>query len=185
MSEIRGLIIQSRMDYLESIAKNHFYKQVFKKLPEPTQHVIGEQIFLTNMYPFHFLKEIDTIIAKTVNKSQKEIFKEMGELFSQKFLDRYFFNYLESQTPQKFLAQLANLYAYLWNLGKYNYQKISDRGALVNFRGEEKVYKDYCLFLGAFLKKGIELCGGKNVQIIEKDCGNEECPACGFEVTWE
>ena len=57
MSDIRGLIIQSRLEYIENIAESNTYGQVMQKLSEPARQAIGEQVFLTNLYPFYLLNE--------------------------------------------------------------------------------------------------------------------------------
>jgi uncharacterized protein (TIGR02265 family) len=172
------------MDYLEIADKNQLQKKILNALPESTRLAIGEQIFLTNLYPFYFLKELDQTINDIIDKPSDEIFKDIGKHFALNILDKYFFNYIESKNPVKFLAQIGNLYTHLWNFGKYTLDKSEDDILRISFEYDGDIYKEYCLFLREFLKTGIELCGGKEVEIDEKECQAEECSACRFEIKW-
>jgi uncharacterized protein (TIGR02265 family) len=185
MSEIRGLIIQTRMDYLEKTKIQLVHKKVLDKLPESTRFAIGEQIFLTNLYPFRFLNELDQAIDETMEQPSEIIFRDIGNHCAHTILDRYFYNYIESKDPQKFLAQISHLYAKLWNFGTYSLNTFTENDVEVVYSYQEKIHSQYCLYLEAFLKTGVELCGGKNVSIIELDCKGKECFSCRFRLTWE
>jgi uncharacterized protein (TIGR02265 family) len=183
MSDIRGLIIQSRMDYIE----NHFdnsYAQVLKKLSEPVRHAIGEQVFLTNLYPFHLLRDLDAAIGESLPESLESIFSEIGQRYADLILDRYFYNYLEERNPHKFLEQLEKLYPYLWNFGQYSYKKSDNTEARIQFDYNEDVHKPYCWFVQYFLKRGIEICGGNSVEVQELKCEAEGEESCIYQIRW-
>jgi uncharacterized protein (TIGR02265 family) len=185
MSDIRGLIIQSRLDYLEKIGGNSHFQNVLSKLNESARQTISEQVFITNLYPFSLLKELDTVIGESLDKPVETIFREIGTQYAEVILDRYFYNYIEAQNPQKFLAQIKNLYPYLWNFGKYSYQKVEPTRALVHFDYDEDIHKPYCWFTQALLIRGVEICGGKNVQLTESECEAEDGEACVYHISWE
>ncbi|GAB4372857.1 MAG: hypothetical protein Kow0042_16440 [Calditrichia bacterium] len=185
MSDIRGLVIQSRLDYLENFYDNTVMQNIMKSLPDPVRQAVGEQVFPSNLYPFHYLRDLDTTIGEAIEKPLETIFTEIGESYAYQILDRYFYNYIESRDPQKFLAQLSKLYPYLWNFGEYTCQKSNARSATLRFQYDDDIYKPYCWFIQAFLKKGIELCGGNSVEIDEKGCESSENEACIYQVKWK
>ena len=185
MSDIKGLVIQSRLDYLENHDDQRLWKTVLQKLSEPTRQAVGEQVFLTNLYPFRILKELDTVLGENLDQPLEKVFRDIGEHFAVTILDRYFYNYIEMQDPQAFLAQIRNLYPYLWNFGQYFYQKSDNHSASVRFEYDEDIHKPYCWFTQAFLKKGIEICGGKAVALQEETCGAEDGEACSYVLTWK
>ncbi|HFE63214.1 MAG TPA: TIGR02265 family protein [Caldithrix sp.] len=184
MSDIRGLIIQSRLDYIEAKDGGKTYNKVFQKLSEPVRQSVGEQVFPTNLYPFHQLRDLDLAIGESIDQPLESIFREIGSQFAQKTLDRYFFNYLESQDPQKFLAQIDKLYGYLWSFGEYSYQKNKANSASVRFDYDEDIHKTYCWFMQQFLIKGVEMCGGVDVKLDEKECEAEGGGSCTYRISW-
>lgn len=184
MSDIRGLIFQSRLDYIEAKDNGKVYHKVFQKLSEPVRQSVGEQVFPTNLYPFRQLRDLDMAIGESIDQPLEVIFREIGSQFAQKTLDRYFYNYLESRDPQKFLAQIENLYGYLWDFGKYSYQKNKADSATVRFDYEEDIHKPYCWFMQEFLRKGVRLCGGTDVTLEEKDCEAESGDSCTYLISW-
>jgi uncharacterized protein (TIGR02265 family) len=185
MSDIRGLIIQSRLDFLENHTDETISQQVFQKLKEPLKQTIGEQVFLTNLYPFHLLKDLDAAIAESFDMPLKELFREIGAKTAPVMMDRYFFTYMQQNNPQGFLAQIERVYPYIWNFGKYKYSKISATEANTKFDYDEDIPKSYCWFIQSFLTNGVNLCGVKSVDIEEVECEAEDGEACRYKISWE
>ncbi len=185
MSNIKGLVIQSRLDYLENRNDQNLMRMVLQKLSEPARQAVGEQVFLTNLYPFHILRELDAVLGENLGQPLEEVFREIGEHFAVTILDRYFYNYIETQNPQAFLAQIKNLYPYLWDFGRYSYRKSNNHSASVRFEYDEDIHKPYCWFMQAFLKKGVTICGGKAVTLREESCGAEDGEACVYLLAWK
>ena len=184
MSDVRGLIIQSRLDYIEEIKDSNVYTKVMQKLSEPVRQAIGEQVFFTNLYPFYLLKDLDIAIVESLNESLESIFQDIGEKYAELIMDRYFYNYIESKSPQKFLAQMGNLYSYLWNFGKYSYEKSNNNSAKIEFEYDEDIHKAYCWFMQSFLNKGIAMCGGQSIELKEIQCEADDGDACIYDISW-
>jgi len=184
MSDIRGLVIQSRLSYLEKLDDQSKFKHVLQKLSEPVRNAIGEQVFMTNLYSFSMLKDLDMAIGESLKIPLESIFNEIGTSYAKLILDRYFYNYIQEKDPQRFLAQVERLYSSLWYFGQYTYQKNGEKSATVKFDYDEDLHKPYCWFIQAFLNKGIEICGGKDVKINEKECVSEDGESCLYNIKW-
>lgn len=185
MSEIRGLMINSRIDYLESLPDSTVYQKVMQRLPESVRQNIGEQIFLTNLYPFQVLKELDAAMAEVLDSSIESLFRSMGKRSATRAVDQYFFNYMQSRNPHGFLSQITRLYPYLCNFGEYFYQKSDQTSARIRLSYNEDIHKPYCWFVQSFLQNGIEICGGKKVVLQEVECEADAGESCRYEVQWE
>jgi uncharacterized protein (TIGR02265 family) len=185
MSDIRGLIIQSRLEYIESLAESNTYGQVMQKLSEPARQAIGEQVFLTNLYPFYLLKDLDSAIGESLNIPLESIFRNIGEKHADVITDRYFYNYVESKAPHKYFKQLGTLYHNLWHFGKYAYKKINQKSVEIKFDYDEDIHKPYCWFINSFLEKGLVICGGKSIEISELQCEAEDGESCIYLLKWK
>lgn len=184
MSDVRGLVIQSRLDYVEKISDNSTFQHLMQKLSETARQAIGEQVFPTNLYPFYLLQELDTAIGESISKSLEDIFQDVGKHYASVILDRYFYNYMESHSVQKFLAQMEKLYIYLWNFGSYSYHKSKNHSATVKMDYDEDIHKPYCWFMQSFLEEGIRMCGGKRARIEEEECMTEGGQPCVYHLSW-
>jgi uncharacterized protein (TIGR02265 family) len=185
MSDIRGIIIQSRLDFLENHPDTNLSQQVIQKLGEPAKQAIGEQVFLTNLYPFHLLKDLDSAIVESFDISLKELFKEIGSKTALVMMDRYFFTYIQQKNPQGLLAQIERVYPYVWDFGKYSYNKSGNTEASIKFDYDEDIHKSYCLFIQFFLESSVNICGGKSVKIEEIECEAEDGESCRYKITWD
>ncbi len=185
MSDIRGLVIQSRLEYIENMENGNIHAKVLQKLSDPARNAVGEQVFLTNLYPFHLLKDLDEAIGESLDVSLESIFRDIGQRTAPVVLDRYFFNYIQDHNPHGFLAQLARLYPYLWNFGKYFYSKSDNGNATVQLTYDEDIHKPYCWFMQALLKKGVEICGAQNAALQEVQCEAEDGESCLYHLSWK
>jgi uncharacterized protein (TIGR02265 family) len=184
MGDIRGLMIHSRLDYVENLPEKKQYQRVLQHLSEGVRQNIGEQVFLTNLYPFHILKEVDLAIGEILNEPLESIFRDIGKRSASLIMEQYFFNYVQAQNPQGFLSQIEKLYPSLCNLGQYFYQKSDQQSARLKFVYDEDIHKPFCWFIQTFLQTGIEICGGKNVILKEIQCEADNGESCMYEISW-
>ena len=166
MNGIRGLVFHSRFEYIKKNFEPALIKRLADNLSPNARHFILEQVFPVNHYAFEILKELDEQLLRLSPLSEEELFSEIGKDFAKIILDRYFFNYVEAQQPQRFLAQFQKLYPELWGFGAFEYDADNDHHARLIFDYEEEVHPGYQRFMEAFLKTAIEICGGKDVQVI-------------------
>ncbi len=185
MSDIRGLVIQSRLDYLEKLPGSGVLKQVLQNLPDPVRQAVGEQVFLTNLYPFNVLRNLDDAIGDALETPPEQLFREIGRQFASLILDRYFYNYMQEKNPNGFLAQIDRLYPHLFQFGKYTYQKSDKLSANIHLEYDEDIHKSYCWFVQEFLVRGVEICGGTSVILAEKACEAEDADACQYSIGWK
>ncbi len=185
MSDIKGLVIQSRLDYLEKYKGRQVYQQVMQKLPDPVRQAIGEQVFPTNMYSYYLLRDLDNAIGESIDESLEAIFRDIGEKYAALVLDRYFYNYVEARDVQEYLAHLQRLYGQLWDFGTYTCRKTGDTANEVRFEYDEDIHKSYCWFMQGFLKRGVEICGGTSVMLEDVECEAENGEACIYRLQWQ
>ncbi|GEM_PF-2330066 len=165
MNGIRGLVFHSRFDYIKKHFEPATLKALADQLSSQTRHFIFDQVFPVNNYPFQYLEELDTQLANISSQPDAQLFSEIGQEFARIILDRYFFNYVEAREPARFLAQFEKLYPELWGLGEIRVELENDHRAQITFEYEEPVHPPYQIFIEAFLKTAIEICGGKGVKI--------------------
>ena len=185
MSGIRGVVFHSRLDYIQKHLDAIAFKKAGEGLSSQARQIIFDQIFMVNIYPFSVLKELDQILPRVSKLPGEKLFREMGREFAHSILDRYFFNYIESQKPHKFLAQFQKLYDNLWALGRYEVRVEENQKAQVTLTCEEEVYPEYTWFMEEFLKTAVEICNGKSVTVkrLPEAASTEESQV--FSISWK
>ncbi|GAB4336291.1 MAG: hypothetical protein Kow0037_17340 [Calditrichia bacterium] len=185
MSEIRGLVLESRVEYVETRHGRNVWVNIVKSLPEPIGQAVGEQVFISNLYPFYLLKELDNAIGEVIQEPLEKLFKEIGAFHAGKIMDRYFFNYLDKRNPAGMLRQIKNLYGTLWNIGTCEVEENDSKNFTLSFHYKEDIYKSYCWFMQGFLSTSVEMCGGKAVRLSEGKCGAMDEDVCEYHLQWK
>ncbi len=184
MRDVRGLILLSRYDFLESELDGNALKQLSEMLSPRTREMVTEQIFPVNRYPFSVLKEIDQIIPQMVSLPLEKLFRQIGKNFAAVIVDRYFYNYRVAHQPDKFLVQFKNLYHHLWGVGAFEYNFQDRNHVTLTFEYEEDIHKPYCWFLQEFFRESIRLCGATEVWLKELECDAENGEKCRYKISW-
>ncbi|NOX38273.1 MAG: TIGR02265 family protein [Calditrichaeota bacterium] len=185
MRDVRGLVLLSRIEFLENELDGNAMKQLADMLSPQTREMVTEQIFPVNRYPFSVLKEIDQVIPQLVSLPLEELFRKIGTHFAPIIVDRYFYNYMVAHQPDKFLVQFKNLYLHLWGFGEYAYDFQDRHRVTLSFEYEEDIHKPYCWFVQAFFTESIQLCGGKQVVLNEMECDAENGERCVYKINWQ
>jgi len=184
MPEIRGLIIQSRLNFLEKLSDPKLIKKTLQKLPEDIRYEISEQIFPVNAYPFRYLVAIDEALIASIPMDPNAIFEQIGAQFSDLVIDRYFHLYSELKAPTRFLNLLSELYCTLWGFGQYQ-PDTSEYSAHLKFLYEVAIPKSFCLFQQSFLKHSMEHCGVRKLKLIERECMSDNGKRCVYDLEWK
>lgn len=185
MNGIRGVVFHSRLDYIQKHLDTSAFKKAGENLSPQARQIIFDQIFMVNTYPFSVLKELDQALPRVSGFPGEKLFREMGREFANSILDRYFFNYVEAQKPQKFLAQFQKLYDNLWALGRYEVMAEENQKAQVTLTCEEEIHPEYTWFMEEFLKTAVEICNGKNVAIKRLASADSAEDSQVFSISWK
>lgn len=185
MGHIRGLVFHSRLDYIKHHFDQNARKAIRNHLSPRAEHLFSEQVFPVNLYPISYLKELDTALAAVSQEPSDALFKQIGHKFAAVITDRYFFNYIQQHQTQKFLKQFQILYDRLWGFGGYEVHGEGDNRAHLFFNYPVTIYSYYEIFMQAFLKAALEICGAKKVQIKEEKCDGESEDCRTYFIKWE
>ncbi len=185
MGHIRGLVFHSRLDYIKQNLDFQLRKALKSNLSPQADHLFSEQIFPVNLYPFRFLKELDEALVKVSSEPPPSLFALIGRRFAAVITDRYFFNYMQQHQAQKFLKQFQVLYPRLWGFGEYEVQFDENERAHLFFQYPVTIHTAYEIFMEAFLKTSLEICGAGKVQLKSQKCNQDSEDCRTYFVEWK
>ena len=186
MKNIKGLIIQLRMEFLEEQIGGEAIKGILSLLSMPAQEILRSPVLPSSGYSFSILRELDEKLPQVIDRPLENLFRDIGSYAAPKIVDRYFYNYVENRLPSRFLEQFQRLYPILWGFG--NVQVFPDDGGegyMVQFFYEQDIHKPYCWFMQNLLTQSITIVGGKSVALIEKECDAENGEKCWYHIRWK
>ncbi len=186
MKNIKGLIIQLRLEYLENKLGPDAFKKFVHSLSPPTQEILRSPVLPSSTYSFSILKEIDEKLPQVIDKPLETLFREIGAFAAPIIVDRYFYNYISTQDVERFLIQFQRLYPILWGFGNVDGEKDPDNTSAFQliFVYEQDIHKPYCWSMQSFLETAVQLVGSKKAHLIEKECDAENGDKCWYHIQW-
>ncbi len=186
MKNIKGLIIQLRMEFLEERIGVDAIKGFLGLLSMPAQEILRSPVLPSSGYSFSILRELDEKLPQVIDMPLENLFREIGNYSAPKIVDRYFYNYVENRQPARFLEQFQRLYPILWGFGSVQVFPAEDEGGYyVQFFYEQDIHKPYCWFMQNVLTRSISIVGGESVVLNEKECDAENGEKCWYHIRWK
>ena len=183
MAKIRGLILHSRINYLEKHLDAAQRKAFFEGVDEKTRVLLSDLVFPVNLYRFDYVSEIDRVLSEQAGLTPSALGEKMGGDFAVLMLDRYFFNYINDQNPGGFLEQSQRLYPDLWHFGSLSISALEKSGCILSISHPQEVHELYLRFLQHYFSKGIEICGTKNVSLNSLD--SDKATEISWKFNWD
>ena len=175
MDKIRGLVFHSRFNYVKQHLDYTLRRAINDALSENARHVISEQVFPVNFYPFSLLQELDEAILKVTGEKEAELFEKIGSHCAGLIVDRYFYIYTEFRQPQRMLMQFHRLYDRLWGFGEIEVSPVENNSVTVAFNYAIPVHSAYDVFMMSFIRNAVSLCKVKGLQFdVEKSEENDK-----------
>jgi hypothetical protein len=167
MSQIKGLVLLSRFDYLDHKHDLNTLKEFLKKISTPEANFVRQPVIGANFYPENILVMVDEVLLNEYFGGNIDEFREVGIWSARSIVSRYFNIYLEEQKPLDFLSQFARLRDALIGSGEMTVSVHGANSADVTIDYGQPVPRSICLSEQGFLAEGLRLCGAREVNVQE------------------
>jgi hypothetical protein len=186
MSSIKGLVLMSRLEYLEEKYGIKIYKGFLKKISTDEVNFSRQPVDGAHTYSDSLLVRIDQILLEDYFDNDLDEFKQLGKWSANNFIYRYFGLYVDKSDPQGFLAQYARLRDRLIGSGEMALQVPAKKNILVSIDYGQPIPKSVCLSEQGFIAGGMNLCGAAKIEISEKTCASDSDNfTCDFEIKFK
>jgi len=183
MSSIRGLVLMSRLEYLEKKYGAEEYREFLKKISTDEVNFLRQPLDVALIYPDSLLATIDQILLHDYLNENIDEFKNLGKWGADNFMYRFFSQYVDDAEPLNFLTQYGRLRDYLIGSGEMKIQSIDEKHLTLSIDYGQQISKSVCLSEQGFIEGGMAQCGAKDISIIETTCASEsEDFICQFDV---
>ena len=183
MQQVKGSVLKSRLAFIEDHFGQQGLAQVLASLSEEDQKTLG-MVLTVKWYPFDLGKRLDNAIVQELGGGRPEFFERLGEASADKNLTTLHHGFMTEGKPHAFLAKAPAIYALYYETGRREYQQTGDtQGILTTYDAETFSTAD-CLTVIGWYRRALQMCGAKDVEVVEEECRAKGGAVCRYRVSW-
>lgn len=184
---VKGTLLIARMKYLRAQGQESV-ERVLRSLSAEDQQVLRGMLLPSTWYEADLLTRLEATIAIVLAKGdRKALFLDMGHFAADTNLGPKGVQrpYLRPDDPHFLLRNVPRMYATQHSGGTRTYEHSGARSAIVRTLSQGgEVNPDDCLTAVGWLRRAIELSGGKSVTVEETQCRARGAPCCEYLCNW-
>jgi len=184
-SRIKGHVLQARLKYVRETAGEETLQAILGRLPAEDRAILSGMILPVGWYPLDLNLRLDAAIAQVLSPHDKsQVFLEMGRASAEQNLRGAHRPYVREGDPHFLLSAAPRIFATYYAVGRRTYERVGDRAAVLRTYDAELVSATDCLTVVGWHRRAIELCGGREVKVVETQCRSHGAPHCEYRCTW-
>ncbi|MCK5243236.1 hypothetical protein KAR34_12380 [bacterium] len=185
MAQIKGSALVPRFKYLDEKTSPGIKEKVISELSERFQEVVERSIFVGRWYPFEYYVEINRAMDKVLGKGDLSMIPSFGAYSAdQAFTGVYKFFY-KLGSPDFIITRATKVWNQYFQNGCLVIEKIGKKRRRLEMRDVEISAEEHCLSVLGWVKRTLELSGGKNVKAQITQCRQQGATACEILAGWE
>lgn len=169
-------------EYGESI-----WNKLLDNLPKDAANVWNDTLLLTNVYSFSAFKEMVKILTDLVDSISDQQISNMYEYIADRSLNTIYQLFFRLTNPAFVIKNYPKLWKRFFTTGTVYVKEAHEDYALILFTLPE-IFLDWLPpACHGYSKKAVEMAGGKNFSIKEKDkyCQDDGLWNISYELFWE
>jgi uncharacterized protein (TIGR02265 family) len=183
---VKGTLVIARMKYLRAQGPEAC-ERVLKRLSQADQAVIRGMLLPSAWYPVDMLMRLETTIAAVLARGDRRaMFLDMGQFSADTNLGPSGVQrpYLKEGDPHFLLRNVPRMYASQHSSGTRTYDQTGLRSATLRTVEGETPEPEECLTAMGWLRRAIELSGGRAVDVEETKCRANGGSCCEYVCRW-
>jgi uncharacterized protein (TIGR02265 family) len=184
--QVKGTLLLARMKYLRARGADET-ERVLRRMSAADQHVLRGMVLPSTWYPAALLIRLEmTAVAILSSGDRRELFLDMGRFSADTNLGPRGVQrpYLKEGEPHYLLRNLPRMYSAQHTDGARSYEETGPRSATVRTLDGEQPAPEDCLTAVGWLKRAIELSGGRLVTVEETCCRGRGADRCEYVCRW-
>jgi hypothetical protein len=162
-------------------------ERVLRRLSAADQQVLRGMLLPSSWYAADLVVRLEmTIVALLAHGERRELFLDMGRFTAETNLGPNGVQrpYVKDGDPHYLLRNVPRMYAAQHAGGVREYEQLETKAAVIRTVAGEEPNPEDCLTAVGWLKRAIELSGGKIVTVQETQCRGRAGEACEYVCRW-
>ncbi|HEY3822246.1 MAG TPA: TIGR02265 family protein [Polyangiaceae bacterium] len=182
---VKGSVLQSRIEYVRRQRGDECVARVLARLPESDRSILSGLLLPFAWYPFDTGEHLDLAIAEEMARGDV-IFHELGAASADDNLTSASqLHYIREHNPHALLKQATGIYGVYYDTGRRDYERVSDTKAVLRTRDSLSFSVADCATVVGWHVRAIEMCGGRNVRVTEAQCRALGGECCEYVCEWD
>jgi uncharacterized protein (TIGR02265 family) len=184
--KVKGTLVLARMKYLRAQGRESA-ERVLRRLAQVDQTVLRGMLLPSTWYPADLLVRLEmTIAAVLANGDRRALFVDMGQFSADMNLggDGVQRPYLREGDPHFLLRNVPRMYASQHTAGTRVYEQVGLNGAIIRTLDGDEPDAEDCLTAVGWLRRAVELSGGRSVVVEETQCRARGGTCCEYVARW-
>jgi uncharacterized protein (TIGR02265 family) len=183
---VKGTLLVARMKYLRARG-NDDVERVLRRMSSEDQQVLRGMILPSSWYSADLVVRLEmTAAALLAHGDRKQLFLDMGRFTADTNLGPNGVQrpYLKEGDPLYLLRNVPRMYSAQHSGGTRTSEQLGPKSAVVRTLAGEEASVEDCLTAVGWLKRAIELSGGRIVAVEETRCRARGSDACEYVCRW-
>ncbi len=184
---VKGTLVIARMKYLRAQGQDAS-ERVLRRLSQADQQVLRGMLLPSSWYAADLLMRFEmTIAAVLAQGDRRALFIDMGQFSADTNLGTNGTQrpYLREGDPHFLLRNVPRMYAAQHSAGTRTYEQTGAHAAVIRTLDDGgEADADDCLTAVGWLRRAIELSGGRSVSVDETRCRAKGASSCEFVCAW-
>jgi hypothetical protein len=182
MSGIKGVVILTRFEYIESNFGKDKLIEIIEKIDFDNKRRLKQPIGVSKEYSENLLSEIDKMILTDFFKNDVGMFRELGKWNAPKLVGRYLQILVDEKSPENFLKQMVFMRPILFGLGDLQVVELEKNIYELSINYGQPFIPSVMESELGFLEEGSRICGAGNVELEVLDIGERKID---FVIRWD
>ena len=184
---MKGSLLIARMKYLRARGADDAERVLRALVDQADQQVLRGMLLPSSWYAADLVLRLEmTIVALLAHGDRGELFLDMGRFTADTNLGPNGVQrpYLKQDDPHYLLRNVPRMYAAQHSAGRRTYEELGPKAAIIRTLDGEQTNAEDCLTAVGWLKRAIELSGGRIVTVEETRCRSRGADCCEYVCRW-
>lgn len=182
LGKVKGGALQSRLEFVRDHRGEEGVAKVMARLADEDRRAC-QQLLTGGWYPFSLNERLDAAIASEMAMGQR-VFLLMGAKSAAHNLGKSHRAFVADKDPHGLLKRAAQIYQAYYDTGRRTYEKTGETKAVLRTYESTTYSEADCLTVVGWHQKAIELCGGREVKVVETKCRARGAEVCEYVCEW-
>jgi uncharacterized protein (TIGR02265 family) len=186
VATVKGTLLVARMKYLRARGPDDT-ERVLRRMSSEDQQILRGMILPSSWYPADLVVRLELTAAALLSRGdRRQLFVDMGRFTADTNLGPNGVQrpYVKDGDPHYLLRNVPQMYSAQHGGGTRTSEAIGPKSAVVRTVAGEEPSADDCLTAVGWLKRAIEISGGRIVSVEETRCRARGADACEYVCRW-
>ena len=185
MAKIKGVALLSRLAVVKERYGEDGLKAVLANMKSQNRELLGS-VIPSSWYDGEIYVDFNQAIQKTLGKKDPDVMEHIGEMSADAGLTGIYSSRLKAGDVRQTLSRASILWKSFHDTGEPIVELEPDRNqAIFRIADYELPHPESCRNLVGWVRRMIELSGGKNARVTERKCICRGDDCCEMIALWE